>query len=143
MALMERLNLSVLGAGLTAIGFYLWQVVPQVRTLSVDEVAWKWPMATAMLIFIIIVVASAVQIVITDPDLREEASVTEDERDRRIEWRADSWGGNTLHLVALGALVMLFLGLDKFWIAQLLFLGGMLASLVTVIAKMLAYQGRV
>jgi hypothetical protein len=141
MGFMEKLNLAVLGGGLVSLGYYFSRVVPQIGSVPVDEIAWKWPMAISMLIFIILLVVSAVRLAIKDPAIRKEDGIIEDERDRMIEWRADSWGGNTLHMVALLALGLLFFGVHSFWIAQVIFLGGMLASLVTVVAKLLAYRG--
>ena len=141
MSFMEKLNLAALGGGVLALGWYLFRILPQIGTVPVDEIAWKWPMVIAMVIFVVLLVISAVRMAISDPSVRDENGVIDDERDRDIERRGDAWGGHAMHAVAFAALVLAMLDVHGFWIAQTLFVGGMLAGLASIGVKILAYRG--
>ena len=143
MSFMEKLNLAALAGGVLALGWYLVRVVPQIGQVPLDEIAWKWPMAIAMGIFIVLLVISAVRMAISDPAVRKADGIIDDERDRDIERRGDAWGGHAMHAVGFAALVMLVLDVHSFWIAQTLFVGGMLAGVVSIGVKLFAYRGEV
>ncbi len=80
---------------------------------------------------------------ISDPAVRKADGIIDDERDHDIERRGDAWGGHAMHAVAFAALVLLVLDVHSFWIAQTLFVGGMLAGVVSIGVKLFAYRGEV
>lgn len=50
-------------------------------------------------------------------------------------------GGHAMHAVAFIALMLLILDFDPFWAANALFVGAMLAGLVSTAVKFLTYRG--
>ncbi|WP_300544483.1 hypothetical protein [Maricaulis sp.] len=142
MSFLEKLNLAALGAGAVSLAWYLWRVLPQIGAVPAAEIAWKWPMGISLGLFVVLLIAGIVPLALTDPSVRARDGIIDDERDRDIERRGDAWGGNLMHLIAFAALILLFTDIDRFWVAQLLFVGGMLAGLLSIALKIAAYRGR-
>lgn len=138
---LEKLNRSAAIGTILALGWYLIRVVPQVTSQPLDEVSWKGAMVIAVLIFVATLIADSIRAAIANPDQLDEAGVVDDERDHAAERRGDAWGGHAMHAVAFIALMLLILDLDPFWAANTLFVGAMLAGLVSTVVKFLTYRG--
>tara|TARA_R110002124_G_scaffold56548_15_gene159421 strand:- start:347 stop:781 length:435 start_codon:yes stop_codon:yes gene_type:complete len=140
---LEKLNRSAALGTALALVWYLIRVVPQVTSQPLDEVSWKGAMVIAVLIFVVTLIADSVRGAIASREELEEAGVVDDERDRAAERRGDAWGGHAMHAVAFIALMLLVLEFDPFWAANTLFVGAMLAGLVSTVVKFLTYRGGV
>lgn len=99
-------------------------------------------------IVIAIVIAEIVyHIAIAIPPAKDETELEEDERDKLIEWRAESWSGFVLGaftIMAIGHIVIreaFFAPADIMVVAHIL-IGGMVASEVVKCAMQLFYYRR-
>ena len=140
---LERMNRAVALGTVLALGWYLIRVVPQVTSGPLDEVSWKGEMVIAVVVFVATLIADIVRAAISNRSELAEAGVVDDERDHAAERRGDAWGGHAMHAMAFVALIMLVFELDPFWAANTLFVGAMLAGLVSTLVKMLTYRGSV
>ncbi|WP_297736577.1 hypothetical protein [uncultured Maricaulis sp.] len=142
-AFLERMNRAVALGTILALGWYLIRVVPQVFSRPLDEVSWKVEMAIAVVVFVGTLIADIVRAAISNRNELEEAGVVDDERDHAAERRGDAWGGHVMHGAAFIALMLLVLEFEPFWAANALFVGAMLAGLVSSLVKFLTYRGSV
>ncbi len=140
---LERMNRAVALGTILALGWYLIRVVPQITSRPLDEVSWKIEMAIAVVVFVATLIADIVRAAISNRGELDEAGVVDDERDRAAERRGDAWGGHAMHGAAFFALMLLVLEFDPFWAANTLFIGAMLAGLVSALGKLLTYRGSV
>lgn len=71
MSLTQKINIAAFVSGLAALGWYLSRLVPAFLESGVDA-AWKWPMATSLIAFVVLLVAASIVIAVRDEDLRDE-----------------------------------------------------------------------
>ena len=140
---LERMNRAVALGTILALGWYLIRVVPKVTSRPLDEVSWKGEMVIAVVVFVATLIADIVRAAISNRNELDEAGVVDDERDHAAERRGDAWGGHAMHGTAFVALMLLLLEFDPFWAANTLFVGAMLAGLVSTLVKILTYRGSV
>lgn len=139
MGFLEKINLAALGAGILALAWYLFSVVPQIGSVPVAEIAWKWPMGLSLGLFLVMLIATVIPLAMTDQTIRDESGIIDDERDRAIELRGDAWSGNVMHLLAFLALILVF-DAPGFWVAQTLYVGGMGSGLISIAVKIADYR---
>ena len=65
-----------------------------------------------------------------------------DERDRQIGTLGDHVGSSFVAIGAVAAMLMAMAGWDRFWIANVVYLGFVLSSVLGAIAKIGLYRGR-
>lgn len=140
---LERMNRAVALGTVLALGWYLIRVAPQITSRPLDEVSWKGEMLIAVVVFVATLIADIVRAAISSRNELDEADVVDDERDHAAEQRGDAWGGHAMHAAAFVALMLLVLEFDPFWAANALFVGAMLAGLVSTLVKLLTYRGSV
>ncbi|WP_323762058.1 hypothetical protein [Maricaulis sp.] len=140
---LEKMNRAVAIGTILALGWYLIRVVPQVFSRPLDEVTWKVEMVIAVVVFVATLIADIVRAAISNRKELGEADVVDDGRDHAAEQRGDAWGGHAMHAAAFVALMLLVLDFDPFWAANSLFVGAMLAGLVSALVKMLTLRGSV
>lgn len=136
MSLMQKINIAAFVSGLAALGWYLSRLVPAFLESGVDA-AWKWPMATSLIAFVVLLVAASIVIAVRDEDLRDEEARIDDERDHRAERRGDAWAGYVLQVFVLLALSLIFLDQHAFWIANTLYAGVMVGGAVGLIVRLM------
>ncbi|MDF1768924.1 hypothetical protein [Maricaulis sp.] len=126
-----------------ALGWYLLRVVPQIFNQPLDEISWKIEMVISLVVFIATLIADIIRAAIANRGELDQAGVVDDERDHVAERRGDAWGGHAMHAAAFVALMLLVFEFDPFWAANTLFVGAMLAGLVSSLVKLLTYRGSV
>lgn len=136
MSLMQKINIAAFVSGLAALGWYLSRLVPAFLESGVDA-AWKWPMATSLIAFVVLLVAASIVIAVRDEDLRDKEARIDDERDHRAERRGDAWAGYVLQVFVLLALSLIFLDQHGFWIANTLYAGVMVSGAVGLIVRLM------
>lgn len=114
---------------------YLAVVLPQLLSRPVADIDYVpillWTIGGS------IVAAILVSIVVGMFARRHEQG---DRRDKEIERYGEYHGRGLLMFIALGALVLAILAVDTFWIANLLYLGFVAASILAGIIKLVSYH---
>lgn len=101
------------------------------------EKAFVWPMIWTVAGSVVLsMVLHAVFRVYTDRDADRP-----DERDTAIARMGERVGSSFLIIGALGGLVLAMLDVDTFWIANAIFLGFFLSSVVSSVARVICYRG--
>lgn len=137
MAFMEKSSWVVIGVGVPTLLVYLAVVVPQVLARPVADVGWVAPMIAAIVAFVIANVLGNVVAAASNP---READLS-DERDREIDRFGERIGNWMIIAGSIAALVLAMARADHFWIANAIFVGGLLGALLSSAAKIAAYRG--
>lgn len=103
---------------------------PMPETPYVDALLWSLGAGIIAMIILSIVVAST-----SGRDGRAS-----DVRDKQITARAEFTARGVLVAVALGAMILAMLEREGFWIANLLYLGFLLSSLLETVTKIALYR---
>ena len=137
MTFMEKSSWVVLVVAVPTLLAYLALVVPQLLGRPVAEVSWVQPMLFAIVGFIVANVLGNVVAAASNPGEADK----QDQRDREIG-HYGARVGNWLVIAGSGiALVLAMTGADHFWIANVLFAGGMAGSILSSVARVAAYRG--
>lgn len=139
MAFLEKSNWVVLVVGVPTLLIYLAVIVPQVLGQPIAAVAWVEPMIGAI---VAIVVANVVGNILAAASNPREAELS-DERDRAIDRFGERIGSWALIAGSVLALGLAMARADHFWIANAIFLGGLVGSILGAVAKAAAYRGSV
>jgi predicted membrane protein len=115
---------------------YFASVLGQVRATAVSEIAYQRPLLTAIGVVIVLTIVGTILVAILSP---KEADKT-DERDKNIDRLGESAG----HMV-VGFLMLVPLGLamtnsDTFWIANTIYAGFVVSTIVSTLVKIVAYR---
>lgn len=132
---MQKINIAALVSGLAALGWYLSRLIPGFLESGVDA-AWKWPMVTSLIVFIVLLVVASIVIAVKDQDIRDEEARIDDERDHRAERRGDAWAGNVLQAFVLLALALIVFDQHAFWVANTLYAGVMIGGAVGLFVRL-------
>ncbi|MBB1254490.1 hypothetical protein [Streptomyces alkaliterrae] len=115
---------------------YLAVVLGRAGSGPVDEAPYVAAMLWTIAAMVVVTVLAYLVIVAASGGERELT----DQRDREIERFGTHVGQGMLVLGAVGALVLAMLEVAHFWIANALFLGFVLTSLLESVAKLVAYR---
>jgi hypothetical protein len=103
--------------------------------LPFTEVAWEGPM------LVVLIVGGAIYAAVWGIGwARHRREKLTDERDDEIQRYAETAGGGLTGLGVLAALIMLALGADTFWVANVLFTVSFLGSLASAGVTLAAYR---
>ena len=118
-------------------GVYLGLVLPQLAAAaSVDEVDWVVPMLWTIGGAIVAAIVGRILVEIVSPS----DSTRGDVRDKEIDRLGERVGNSFIVIGGVGALVLAMLDADVFWIANVLYLGFVLAGILASITKLVAYR---
>jgi cell division protein FtsW (lipid II flippase) len=137
MPFMEKSNWVVLVVGVPTLLVYLAVVVPQVLDQPIADVTWVEPMIATIVVFVVANVLGNVVAAASNP---READKN-DERDREIDHFGERVGSWLIVAGSITALILAMARSDQFWIANAIFLGGLLGALLSSVAKIAAYRG--
>lgn len=152
MSIYERINTAGLVTSLLVLAWYALQVVPQMSEMPVAEIAYTRPMIYAVVIgvilsivtAIVVSVGSAIWLAIKEGEDAVDADFgNEDERDKHIGRLGDAMGGHLLSVAVIGAMVLIWMDFDTFWVANSLFVGAWSSAVVGTVIKLVAYRGAV
>lgn len=136
----ERYTWAGLVTAAISIAVYLAMVVPQLGSMPVAEVSWAIPMLWTIVGGVVgVVVITTVWATIErvrHPDNR----LTEDIRDRDIARLGSRVGQVFLAIDVIAAVVLCALEIEQFWIAQALYAGAALSSVVNCVVRAVAYR---
>jgi hypothetical protein len=114
---------------------YAALVLGQTATTPLVETEYVWPMLGTILAAIGAGIVGGVVLGVVSRD-----SGVADVRDREIEQLGERVGGGFVAMGAIGAMILAWLEVDPFWIANLLYLGFTLSALFSVMARLGAYR---
>jgi hypothetical protein len=137
MAFTEKSNWVVVVVSVVTMALYAAMVVPPALGRPVSQVGYEQPILATIVVFIIANILGNIVAAASNPEECDK----KDQRDTEID-RFGGRVGNTLLLV--GACAAMFLAMakqDYFWIANAVYVGGLLASLVGSVVKIAAYHG--
>lgn len=132
--------------GLPLVGLvYVGIMLARVARMPVDEVSWVVPMIWAMCSLVAIIIfgtiATAIASHVRAAARGEEATLENgDVRDKQIELLGKARTHSLTSLGSLAAIIVAMLDTDPFWIANTLFLSGILAETYGVIVKLRSYR---
>lgn len=149
MGFREGINAAGLLTSVIVLIWYGFQVGPQVGRMPVEEIAFTQPMIIAIVIGVVLSIVTSIAVSIGASALLgwregEEAVHAEfdeeDERDKQFNRLGDAIGGHVLSVAVIGALVLIWMGQDRFWVANALFMGAWSSAVVGTIVKVIAYR---
>ena len=117
-------------------GIYFASVLSQVGQVSVDEIKYIRPLITAIIATIVATIAGYIVAAISAPSEAEK----KDERDKYIHRFGESVGYTALGVMNLLPLGLAMAEFQQFWIANAIFLAGVVAATVSSIFKIVAYH---
>lgn len=142
----ERSVWVYLSGSVVSTAVYASVVVPRALSQPIEEVSWIVPMlwavgasiAFTVLGTILSSIGTAVGLAARgrDPELELESDV----RDKEISARGTRVSATVVGLGAGAALVITMLGLDHFWIGNVLYLGGFAGALAETITRIRLYR---
>jgi hypothetical protein len=113
----------------------------------VRDVAYQWPLIIAIVVSVVSTIIGTIVVSIGTAiraELTGEGSVKDidrsDERDKHIDRRGEVMGYYVTSAGVLLALVLAMLRQDQFWIANGLYLFGLIGSIVSSAAKIVIYR---
>ena len=115
---------------------YVALVLGNAELTALTEVSYTSPMLWTICAMVIVAVVAHIAVAVASPDDADK----EDQRDREISRFGEYTGSWFVHIGALSALGMAMLELDYFWIANVIYLGLVLSTLLASATKIVAYR---
>jgi len=116
---------------------YLFLVLPQLLAgTPVDEIDWVTPMLWTIGGAIVAGIVGRILVEIVSPS----ESTRGDIRDKEIDRLGERVGNSFIVIGGVGALVLAMLDVDTFWIANAIYLGFVLAGVLSGVTKVVAYR---
>ena len=128
-------------------GVYFTIVLSQLGSVPVGRIAYQVPMLVAIAAMVVLTivgtilmgVGTGIGIELSGKGTSQDIGRTDD-RDREISRRGVLAGYVAASVGAVGALAITMLRVDPFWIANTLYLSFVASSLVSGVAKLVAYR---
>lgn len=120
-----------------AYGGYLCVVAPQLFTTPVADIAYAVPLFVSIGVAIVAGIIAGIVLGI----ISGHGSDKLDERDQKISRFGDYTGNAVVMVAGIVAMVLAVLDMDGFWIANVIYLGFIVAAVLSSIAKIAAYRG--
>lgn len=115
---------------------YLVLVLTQLGGRPLAEADYVPAMLGTILGGIVAGILGAIALGISNP---REAGKS-DRRDKQIEHFGERVGNSFIVLASIGAMILCWLQASHFWIANLLYLGFILAAILSTVARLVAYR---
>jgi len=124
---------------------YLTVILTQAADRPVEEIGWVTPMLWSwgsLIAFIILgTIASAIATAVRAEVAGEKAEFEEgDVRDREIERIGNARAYTMASVGGLAATILLMVDVDRFWVANTLFLTGLAAGIIAAGSRAYAYR---
>ncbi len=137
MAFLEKANWVVLLVAAVTFIAYMAMIVPQAMSKPIAEVSYAEPIVWTIIAFIVANILGNVIAAATNPREADK----KDQRDKEIDRLGERVGNSFMIVGACAALVLALVKADYFWIANAVYLCGMLAAVLASSTKIAAYHG--
>ena len=117
-------------------GSYFASLLGQVGEIPVSKIEYVRPMITAIIATIVATIVAYVMVAISAPSEADK----KDERDRNINRFGESVGYSVLGLLILFPLGLAMAEFEQFWIANAIYLAGVVAATISSIVKIVVYR---
>jgi len=117
-------------------GIYFASILSQVGDIPVDEIEYSRPLITAIIATIVATIGGYILAAVSAPTEADK----KDERDRNINRFGESVGYSVLGFLNLFPLGLAIAGIQQFWIANAIFFAGIVAAIISALAKIVAYR---
>ena len=117
-------------------GVYFATLIGQIQETPVTEIAYQWPMITAIGVAVGLSIVAHMAVAIASPKEADKS----DERDTNINRYGEYIGSFAVYAGALAALGLAMAELEHFWIANAIFAGFVLGALTSSAVKLVAYR---
>ncbi len=132
----ERNIWASLIVSIVGVGVYVVLVLQQAAGGSVAEVDWVPLMLWTIGGAIVVTIIARILLEIVFPSEQTKP----DQRDKEIERTGERVGNSFVVIGALAALIMSWLELDWFWIANVIYLCFVLSAILSSITRLVAYR---
>ncbi|WP_353815790.1 hypothetical protein [Agromyces sp. SYSU T00266] len=133
----EKGTWSFLVVTVVVYGVYLWLVLAQLAEgTPVDEVDYAIPMLWTIGGAIVAGIVGRILLEIITPSESHRADV----RDKQIDRAGEQVGNSLIVAAGVGALILSMLQVHWFWIANAIYLGFVLAGILSSVAKLVMYR---
>jgi hypothetical protein len=121
--------------GVVVPGVYIVSILSQLQTTAAAQIAYQQPMLISIGVVIVLsILAAVVAATISGGDVKEDL------RDKEI-YRFGEYAGYWLMMIgAVTAMGMAMAKVDHFWIANTIYVAGVLAGLVGSVVKIASYR---
>ena len=116
--------------------FYFANVLGQLSTTPVADIAYQWPLLNAVGAAIVLAIIGAIVISISSPKEAGKA----DQRDKDISRLGEYVTGLVLAVGVLVPFGLAMLEVDHFWIANAIYAAFLLSAIAGTVAKIVAYR---
>ncbi|MDG2044879.1 MAG: hypothetical protein P8J78_09730 [Maricaulis sp.] len=141
MTYMEKLNIAGMAVGAVLYGWYLSVIAGRLGSVPIEQLGYKTELAFTLLGFVVLITVAAIVIAIFDHKELKDNADGEDERDKKIYRNGDLISGNVLGgFVTLLLIVVCFVDLHTFWVANALMASIVLSGIIGQLVKMLDYR---
>ena len=137
MAFLEKSNWVVLLVAPVALALYLAEILPAATSKPIAQVDFAGAMIGNIVFFVVANIVGNIVAAITNPAEADK----KDQRDRDIDRFGERIGN---YVLIGGSCLALFLAmgrLDGFWIANAIYMAGILAAVAAATTKIVAYHG--
>ena len=124
---------------LVAAGVFVWYlqlILRRMQGTAIADVGFQGPMIRAVVISIVATIVVHILYAI----FTGSTDTQEDQRDKQVSRFGDWVGMWPLVVGAGGALTLTILELDHFWIANAIYIGFVVSSLASSVARLIAYR---
>ena len=141
MTYMEKLNLAGIAVGVLLYGWYVATIGGRLGSVPIEQLSYKTELAITLLGFVVLIIIAAIIIAIFDHKELKDSGDGEDERDHKINQTGDIVSGNVLGgFVIILLIVVCFVDLHTFWVANALMASIVLSGIIGQLVKMLDYR---
>jgi hypothetical protein len=137
MAFLEKSNWVVLGVAVPTLIAYMAIIVPQALGKPIAEVSWVEPMIYTIVAFIVANILGNIVAAASNPKDADK----KDQRDKEIDHFGERVGNWLIIAGACVALILAMAKADQFWIANAIYLGGLVGAVFSAVTKIAAYHG--
>jgi hypothetical protein len=137
MTFTEKSNWVVVVVSVVTMALYAAMVLPPALGHPVSEVGYEQPILATIVVFVVANIVGNVVAAASNPGEADKA----DQRDKEIGHFGSRVGNSLLIVGSCAAMFLAMAKQDYFWIANSVYVGGILASLVGAIVKIAAYHG--
>jgi len=117
------------------IAYFAW-LIGQVRSAAVTEIGYQIPMIAAVVAAVVLFILATIVAAIASPGDADK----KDQRDSEIDRHGELYGYYVIAAGCVGAVALAMVKADHFWIANAMYLTGVVGALVSSIAKIVAYR---